>query len=113
MTTRQDSVPASPDLFSAARLTFPHHPEDRNSDTEKNCLDCRWFPVCTSGCPVTNLRIKGKAFTISPLHAFYDYVIPRYVTFVGRKLLQLAERRGITDFAVLDVAGTQMKEVTQ
>ncbi len=113
MTTRQDSVAAGPDLFAAARLTFPHHPEERNSAEEKNCLDCRWFPVCTSGCPVTNLRIKGKAFTISPLHAFYDYVIPRYVTFVGRKLLQLAQKAGIQDFVILDVAGVQRKEVTQ
>jgi uncharacterized protein len=103
MTTRQDPVAAGPDLFAAARLTFRHKPEDRNTDTEKNCLDCRWFPVCTSGCPVTNLRIKGKAFTISPLHAFYDFIIPRYVTFFGRKLLQYAARRGVRDFSVLDL----------
>jgi uncharacterized protein len=66
MTTREAPVPAGPDLFASARLTFPHNPEDRNQDGEKNCLDCQWFPVCTSGCPVTNLRIKGKAFTILP-----------------------------------------------
>ena len=103
MTTREFSVPAGPDLFAAARLTFPHDPTDRNHDDEKNCLDCQWFPVCTSGCPVTNLRIKGKAFTISPLHAFYDYVIPRYLVFFGRKLLQTAQRRGQEDFVILGV----------
>jgi len=103
MTTREFPVPAGPDLFAAARLTFPHDPTDRNRDNEKNCLDCQWFPVCTSGCPVTNLRIKGKAFTISPLHAFYDYVIPRYLVFFGRKLLQTAQRRGQEDFVILDV----------
>jgi uncharacterized protein len=102
MTTRESPVDAGPDLFSAARLTFPYKPEERNDSEEKNCLDCQWFPVCTSGCPVTNLRIKNKAFTISPLHAFYAFVIPRYVQFFGRKLLQQAQRRGVTDFAVLD-----------
>ena len=112
MTTRESPVDAGPDLFSAARLTFPHKPEDRNDSEEKNCLDCQWFPVCTSGCPVTNFRIKGKAFTISPLHAFYAFVIPRYVTFFGRKLLQRANRRGITDFVVLDL-DERYKEVIQ
>lgn len=112
MTTREAPVEAAADLFSAARLTFPHNPEDRNAAEEKNCLDCQWFPVCTSGCPVTNLRIKGKAFTISPLHAFYAFVIPRYITFFGRKLLQRASRRGITDFAILDL-NASYKEVVQ
>lgn len=105
MTIRQDSVEAGPDLFSAARLTFMHQPEDRNDDGEKNCLDCQWFAVCTSGCPVTNLRIKGKAFTISPLHAFYEFIIPRYVLFFGRKLLQLGQRHDIRDFSVLTLEG--------
>ena len=105
MTTREDPVAAGPDLFAAARLTFPHKPESRNDDKEKNCLDCQWFPVCTSGCPVTNLRIKGKAFTISPLHAFYNFIIPRYVQFFGHKLLQLAERQDIGRFCVLDLDG--------
>ncbi len=103
MTTREEPVNAGPDLFAAARATFLHKPEERNADVEKNCLDCRWFPVCTSGCPVTNLRIKGKAFTISPLHAFYDFIIPRYVTFFGRKLRQYGERRGADDYCILDL----------
>ena len=103
MTTRDSPVPPSADLFAAARLTFVQKPESRNDQEQKNCLDCQWFPVCTSGCPVTNLRIKGQAFTISPLHAFYAFVIPRYVLFIGRKLLQRASRQGIADFAVLDV----------
>ena len=103
MTTRENSVEAGADLFAAARRTFQHRPESRNEDDEKNCLDCRWFPVCTSGCPVTNLRIKGKAFTISPLHAFYDFIIPRYVKFFGRKLLQMAERQDLCTFSVLDL----------
>jgi radical SAM protein with 4Fe4S-binding SPASM domain len=103
MTTRQDAVAPSADLFTAAPLTFLHRPEDRNTQEEQNCLDCQWFPVCTSGCPVTNLRIKGSAFTISPLHAFYAFVIPRYIVFVGRKLLQKARRQGVGDFVILDV----------
>ena len=103
MTTREDPVDAGPDLLAAARQTFLHRPEQRNSDVEKNCLDCQWFPVCTSGCPVTNLRIKGKAFTISPLHEFYNFVIPRYIKFFGRKLLQCADKSGVEDFIVLDV----------
>lgn len=102
MTTREDPVEAGPDLIESARLTFKHSAAARNNESEKNCLDCRWFPVCTSGCPVTNLRIKGKPFTISPLHAFYDYVIPRYITFFGRKLLQRAARLGVEEFVILD-----------
>jgi sulfatase maturation enzyme AslB (radical SAM superfamily) len=99
-------VPAGPDLFSVARLTFPYRPEERNESEEKNCLDCQWFPVCASGCPMTNLRIKNKAFTISPLHAFYAFVIPRYVTFFGRKLLQQAAGDGARNFVVLSLDGT-------
>jgi uncharacterized protein len=103
MTTREKPVEAGPDLFAAARLTFPHKPENRNVSKAANCLDCQWFPVCTSGCPVTNLRVKGEAFTISPLHDFYQFIIPRYITFFGRKLLQLAQRRGLQSFDIIDL----------
>jgi radical SAM protein with 4Fe4S-binding SPASM domain len=87
-------VASCSDLLKAAQQTFRISPQIRNSCEEKNCLDCRWFPVCVSGCPVNNERMTGSPFTISPLHEFYQYVIPRYVRFFGIKLLQEARRQG-------------------
>lgn len=94
MTLRETEVDAGMDLLKAAQNTFRISPQVRNSCEEKNCLDCRWFPVCVSGCPVNNERMTGSPFTISPLHEFYQYVIPRYVRFFGIKLLQEARRQG-------------------
>jgi uncharacterized protein len=94
MTLRNTEVEPGSDLLKAAQQTFRISPQIRNSCEEKNCLDCRWFPVCVSGCPVNNERMTGSPFTISPLHEFYQYVIPRYVRFFGIKLLQEARRQG-------------------
>ncbi len=88
MTIRETNTTPSHDLFSSIQATFPYRSSDRNLSSDKNCLDCRWFPVCISGCPVNNLRINGSPFTISPLHDFYEYVIPRYINFFGVKLMQ-------------------------
>lgn len=92
MTLKETNVEASDDLLESIRKTFNHDPKKRNESKEKNCLDCNWFPVCTSGCPVNNERVTGEAFTISPLHDFYAYVIPRYINFYGFKLLQTAKK---------------------
>ena len=94
MTLSESPVVPNDDLLESIRWTFDHSPTERNGTADKNCLDCRWFPVCVSGCPVNNKRTKGRAFTVSPLHEFYEYVIPRYVVFFGRKLLQEARRFG-------------------
>jgi radical SAM protein with 4Fe4S-binding SPASM domain len=92
MTIRETNVIPTDDLLTSIRHTFKHSPSIRNNSTEPNCLDCRWFPVCVSGCPVNNERQKGTPFTISPLHGFYDFIIPRFVTFFGRKLYQASLR---------------------
>ena len=89
MTVMDEGVSCSGDLFEAAARTFVHAPAERFYEREgDDCLHCQWFGVCAGGCPVTNLRIKGHAFTRSPLCSFYKAVIPRYLRFFGTKLLQ-------------------------
>jgi uncharacterized protein len=90
MTLRESEITPGDDLLSSIRETFLHSPTERNAAAGRNCLDCRWFPVCVSGCPVNNDRMTGTPFTLSPLHEFYEFVIPRYIVFVGRKLYQYA-----------------------
>lgn len=107
MTIREQSaVSAGEDLVNSARSTVANwKPEVRNESTELNCLDCRWFSVCTSGCPVANERTFGVPFTISPHHKFYEYIIPRYIDFYGRKLLQAAQRKNIRRYRMLSREG--------
>lgn len=93
MTLKETNVEPTNDLLSSIRETFKFNPANRNESKEANCLDCNWFPVCTSGCPVNNERVTGQAFTISPLHDFYAYVIPRYINFYATKLLQKASKK--------------------
>ena len=103
MTIREpSSVVASTDLVQSARATVSDwDPASRNNYTKMNSLDCQWYGVCTSGCPVTNERVFGVPFAVSPLHPFYVYVIPRFLVFYSRKLLQAAKKQGISDFAIL------------
>jgi len=75
----------------------------RRQHRTKNCLDCNWFPVCVGGCPVNNQRANGNPYTISPLHDYYQYVIPRFLEFTGLKLYQEAVRRRMTGFALVDL----------
>jgi uncharacterized protein len=93
MTVMDKGVSCSGDLFEAAAKTFEHTPQERHFEREEDdCLHCQWFGVCAGGCPITNLRVKGHAFTRSPLCSFYKAVIPRYLRFYGTKMVQ-AERR--------------------
>jgi uncharacterized protein len=102
MTVHRNTVAIKPDVLESVQLTFAQHsPKDREKNEGKNCLDCKWFPVCVSGCPINNLAVNGRAYSVSPLNPFYEYVIPRYIRFFGRKLHQSARRRGIRDFLVL------------
>lgn len=101
MTLKETNVEATDDLLTSIRKTFPFNPAKRNESTEKNCLDCNWFPVCTSGCPVNNERVTGEAFTISPLHDFYAFVIPRYINFYGVKLLQKAKKLSVQNDIII------------
>ena len=110
MTVRETNVPATFDLLKSIQDTFAHSPAMRNAVEEKNCLDCNWFPVCVSGCPVNNLRMKGVPFTISPLHEYYDYVIPRFVRFAGNKMFQDRQKSlSNSDFVVIDKATEEVQ----
>lgn len=102
MTVHRDTVPIRPDVLESVQLTFTQHaPTDRERNEGKNCLDCQWFPVCVSGCPINNLAVNSRPYSVSPLNPFYEYVIPRYIRFFARKLRQSARRKGINDFLVL------------
>jgi uncharacterized protein len=103
MTVHRDTVAATNgDVLTSTGLTFSRFgPRDREQNEGKNCLDCKFFPVCVSGCPINNLAVNGKPYSVSPLNPFYEYVIPRYVQFFGRKLLQCARRKGIEKFLLL------------
>jgi sulfatase maturation enzyme AslB (radical SAM superfamily) len=80
---------------------FIHSPLEKNNKTD-TCLNCRWFPVCVGGCPLINKKINHYPFSKSPLHDFYQFIIPRYIRFCGNKMLQQAVRKGIRDFDILD-----------
>ena len=79
--------PAGEDLLAACRDTFQFKPSGSREGTDgTGCLSCRWFPVCAGGCPVNNEQTRGHPFARSPLCAFYQTVIPRYLDLFGRKL---------------------------
>ena len=104
MTIRENPIAIEADLIAATSKTMKVSPRIRNQSSEKNCLDCKWFPVCVSGCPVANERVKGVPYTISPMHDFYAYVIPRFVSFLGTKLSQAAEADGNMNLHIIDEA---------
>ena len=93
MTVAEKGISPDGDLLTTAGLTFRHSPNERYFvQEEEDCLHCKWFGVCSGGCPITNLRITGHPFTRSPLCSFYKSVIPRYLRFFGRKLLQAEQK---------------------
>jgi uncharacterized protein len=94
MTVHERTVKPVDDLFEAAAQTFTVSPADRSGSP---CLSCQWFKVCAGACPVANERIQGHAFAVSPLCKFWKYVIPRYLAFYGRKLLQAERARKTPD----------------
>ena len=83
--------PPGDDMLSACRQTFPYTATTARSEGME-CLSCRWFPVCAGGCPVTNELIWGHPFARSPLCAFFQSVIPRYLSMFGKKLEQQHHR---------------------
>lgn len=90
----EEGMAPSRDLLASCKECFRFKRSERGQKPEEDeCLSCRWFPVCASGCAVTNLRVNGHPFTKSKLCAFYKYIIPRYVSFFGRKALQAAQRK--------------------
>lgn len=106
MTLRESNIEPSDDLVLSARQTIGANPEDRNACSDRNCLDCQWFPVCTSGCPVNNERNTGQAFTISPLHDFYAFVIPRYIHLCGVKMAQALRQHAALSSEQLEACAT-------
>jgi len=89
MTVHEGGMQMEDDLLSSCHRAFPYSPADRKRlNGEEDCLDCQWYPVCVGGCPVTNLRVNKAPFSKSPFCRFYKYFIPRYVRFLGNKLLQ-------------------------
>lgn len=94
MTVNEQTVTPSDDLFESIATTFN---KDEFPHIDEECLACRWYRVCACACPVANQRIKGHPFSKSPLCSFWRYVIPRYLVFYGKKLLQ-AEESGVGSF---------------
>lgn len=87
-TTDESGIPPSEDLLACCKKVFDYSPFQRKyKSLEDDCLNCKWFPVCSGGCPLQNRRINGYPFTKSPMCEFYKYVIPRYLAFFGKKLL--------------------------
>lgn len=92
-TIHEVGVPPSDNLTSCFKGVFDYLPSQRKYESlEDDCLNCKWFPVCAGGCPMMNLRINGHPFTKSPMCEFFEYIIPRYLIFFGKKLLHTADK---------------------
>jgi len=87
-TVREQCVIPTRDLVASTEATFRHQPWDETETGLDDCMSCKWFRVCAGQCPIANKRVQGQYFTKSALCTFWQYVIPRYVLFFGRKLLQ-------------------------
>lgn len=85
MTITDVGIEPEDNLLDACRKSFPYQPTDRQ---QSDCLACRWFPVCASGCPVTNLRMNGDPFSKSPFCKFYQFLIPTYIRLLAHKMVQ-------------------------
>ena len=99
MTVGECSYAVADDLFESNKQTFPYDPREL---VDAECKRCQWYNVCACACPVTNLRLNGNPFARSSMCAFFEYVIPRYLLFFGRKLRQLRLGRGDDWPAVVD-----------
>lgn len=86
MTIDERGIAPGNDLLDACRRSFTYRPSGR--DPQAECLGCRWFPVCTGGCPITNLRLNGDPFSKSPFCALYKYLIPAYIRLLAYKMSQ-------------------------
>jgi len=93
-TARERVAPLGDDLITVAASLFPYSPAERNGREADECLACRWFPVCAGGCPLMNLLVDDDPCSRSPLCEFRRYVIPRYVEYLGKRLLHEVRRSG-------------------
>lgn len=99
----KDVVFEESNLFNSAVKTFDFFPSLRKNCNQqgKICFSCKWFPVCVGGYSIGNIITCNQPDVIPVLHDFYMYLIPRYIEFYGRKLLQQAHKNGIEDFYIL------------
>jgi His-Xaa-Ser system radical SAM maturase HxsC len=102
MNIRDADIDLSNDLLVSIRETINFDTCERNDHIEsQECLACQWFPVCIGGCIYSNIQKYKSPFAKPALHKFYKYVIPRYVEFYGKKLLQYAKQKNILNFQIL------------
>ncbi|MDJ0784119.1 MAG: radical SAM protein, partial [Desulfosarcinaceae bacterium] len=86
MSTEDKGIWPGNDLLFATKKSFPWTMFERmQKPDDDECLSCLWFPVCSSGCPITNLRINGHPFSKSPFCELYKIVIPSYIRLFAKK----------------------------
>ena len=91
MTVNEAKIDIEDDLLLGIRKTVNFSPKLRGNE-DHPCLSCRWFPVCSGGCPIYNNEIYNDYMNCSVFHDFYRYIIPRYIDFFGKKLIQNKNR---------------------
>lgn len=86
----EEGIKPSQDLIKSIRKTFPYSPFSRKTfnNIENDCLYCLWYPVCCGECPIVNKWINGYPFTKSPMCEFFQFIIPRFIKFFAKKLIQ-------------------------
>lgn len=89
-----EGISPSTDILESCKYCFKFDPFERKYESiGSDCVNCLWFPVCSGGCSIMNLKANGYPFTKSPMCDFYRYIIPRYIIFFGTKLIQAANKR--------------------
>jgi uncharacterized protein len=97
MSINDRGVEPGDDLLQACAKSVSFDTAGRNDNDE--CLGCQWFSVCAGGCPITNHRLNGQAYSRSPFCGFYRRAIPGYLRLLAHKMVQLqreGERNGQT-----------------
>ena len=86
MTINELGVEGGEDLLQACRDSLSFDTASRSANQQ--CLPCHWYSVCAGGCPITNQRLNGQAFSRSPFCSFYRRAIPAYIKLLAEKLVQ-------------------------
>lgn len=86
----EEGIKPSHNLIQSIRKTFPYSPFSKKTlnKIENDCLYCLWYPVCCGECPIINNWINGYPFTKSPMCDFFQFIIPRFIQFYAKKLIQ-------------------------
>ncbi len=89
MNLEDKGIKPGKDLLFASNKSFPWTAVKRMAKpNDDECLWCKWFPICSSGCPVTNLKINGHPFSKSPFCELYKEIIPSYIRLLAKKMIQ-------------------------